>query len=171
MVEAKGGKRKAASSRAAAQPQAQRRALGKLTSKEAAVDRSPEQLEPEESEPEESEVTSSESYESTGDEGSEGGGDTSDEEESGADAEQVQTLFNFQDPREEHFHGLRSLLQNFLDGQEFDVSGLVDLILKQVHLNLSLLKQYPDSLQIHRRSSLRLWHAAQPPILPLNQAP
>lgn len=131
MVELKGRKRKAQSSHAAAQPQAQRRSVGKVTSTEAADDTSPEQAQPEQSE-----ATSSESYESTGDEGSEEEEDTSDVEESDADGdggdEQVETMFNFQEPKEDHFHGLRNLLQNYLDGQEFDVSGLVDLILKQV---------------------------------------
>eukprot|EP00884_Botryococcus_braunii_P006082 jgi/Botrbrau1/15475/Bobra.43_2s0095.2 len=94
---------------------------------------------------EESDVTSSESYESTEDEADDDSSSSSsddnpdsagDEQELGTDAndEVVQTDFNFETPKEQQFHGLRSLLQNYLDGHEFDVSGLVDMILKQTEV-------------------------------------
>lgn len=91
---------------------------------------------------EESDVTSSEGYESTDNEEEDVTSTSSDESPDSAGEDQelgatgndevVQTNFNFEVPKEQYFHGLRSLLQNYMDGHEFDVSGLVDLILKQV---------------------------------------
>lgn len=43
----------------------------------------------------------------------------------------VQVDFEFQDPKEIDFHGLKALLGNYLDGAEFSSSELCDAIIKQ----------------------------------------
>ncbi|KAJ8752201.1 hypothetical protein K2173_003809 [Erythroxylum novogranatense] len=43
----------------------------------------------------------------------------------------VQADFAFFDPKSEDFHGVRILLQTYLDNEKWDLSGFVDLILEQ----------------------------------------
>ncbi|XP_050373528.1 protein BCCIP homolog [Argentina anserina] len=43
----------------------------------------------------------------------------------------VQVDFAFFDPKADDFHGVKTLLQTYLDGEEWDLSGFVDLILEQ----------------------------------------
>ncbi|KAK7319182.1 hypothetical protein RJT34_03900 [Clitoria ternatea] len=43
----------------------------------------------------------------------------------------VQADFSFFDPKPDDFHGVKNLLQTYLDDQEWDLSGFVDLILGQ----------------------------------------
>ncbi|CAI8617280.1 unnamed protein product [Vicia faba] len=43
----------------------------------------------------------------------------------------VQADFAFFDPKSNDFHGVKTLLQTFLDVEEWDLSGFVDLILEQ----------------------------------------
>ncbi|XP_010506377.1 PREDICTED: protein BCCIP homolog [Camelina sativa] len=54
--------------------------------------------------------------------------DSSDEEDSQGD---VQADFEFFDPKLTDFHGVKTLLQNYLDDKEWDLSSFVDLILEQ----------------------------------------
>ncbi|XP_023640202.1 protein BCCIP homolog isoform X2 [Capsella rubella] len=54
--------------------------------------------------------------------------DSSDEEDS---QEDVQADFEFFDPKPTDFHGVKTLLQNYLDDKEWDLSSFVDLILEQ----------------------------------------
>lgn len=48
-----------------------------------------------------------------------------------ATEETVQADFVFFDPKSDDFHGAKTLLQNYLDDQPWDLSGFVDLILAQ----------------------------------------
>lgn len=43
----------------------------------------------------------------------------------------VQADFAFFDPKPDDFHGVKVLLQNYLDDKQWDASGLTDLILAQ----------------------------------------
>ncbi|KAL5729028.1 hypothetical protein ACHQM5_002036 [Ranunculus cassubicifolius] len=43
----------------------------------------------------------------------------------------VQADFSFFDPKPDDFHGVKMLLQNYLDSKQWDLSGFVDLILGQ----------------------------------------
>ena len=45
----------------------------------------------------------------------------------------VEADFEFFDPAESDFHGLKALLQSYLDGEAYSCSELVDLIIQQVH--------------------------------------
>ncbi|CAN8318440.1 unnamed protein product [Cochlearia groenlandica] len=54
--------------------------------------------------------------------------DSSDEEDS---QEGVQADFEFFDPKDTDFHGVKILLQNYLDDKEWDLSSFTDLILEQ----------------------------------------
>ena len=59
---------------------------------------------------------------------------TEDEEDldgSDDDEEEIMVDFEFQDPKETDFHGLKALLKNYLDGAEFSSSELCDFIIKQ----------------------------------------
>ena len=48
------------------------------------------------------------------------------------DGEEVDVDFEFFDPQEIDFHGLKALLQTYLDGSTFNCSELVDTVIKQV---------------------------------------
>lgn len=48
-----------------------------------------------------------------------------------APEEVVQADFAFFDPKPDDFHGVKTLLQNYLDDKQWDLSGLVDLVLAQ----------------------------------------
>lgn len=43
----------------------------------------------------------------------------------------VQADFAFFDPKPDDFHGVKTLLQTYLDNKQWDLSGFVDLILGQ----------------------------------------
>lgn len=77
------------------------------------------------------EQSSSESSESSSSESSLQEDSAEDEDEDPED-DSVDVTLEFFDPKEEDFQGLKSLLQNFLDGQGFASSELVDTIIKQV---------------------------------------
>ena len=49
-----------------------------------------------------------------------------------ADGETVTVDFEFFDPQEIDFHGLKALLQTYLDGEAFSCSELVEAIIQQV---------------------------------------
>ncbi|KAF3341957.1 protein BCCIP [Carex littledalei] len=53
------------------------------------------------------------------------------EEEDQEEEEMVQVDFEFFDPKLEDFHGVKLLLQKYLDNYQWDLSGFVDLILAQ----------------------------------------
>lgn len=78
---------------------------------------------------EESREHSSDSYPDVSDE-PEDKDDDSDEEE-GDDFVEVDADFQFFDPAENDFHGLRALLHTYLDGLQFNSSELVDAIIQQ----------------------------------------
>jgi protein BCP1 len=46
--------------------------------------------------------------------------------------DQINVDFQFFDPKESDFHGLKALLHTYLDGQQYDSSPLVDTIIAQV---------------------------------------
>ncbi len=75
----------------------------------------------------------------SGSEESSGAFSSSDDEQSDAeadaeDADVVDIDFEFFDPSGIDFHGLKSLLRTYLDGEEFSCSELVDAIIQQVRL-------------------------------------
>ena len=53
------------------------------------------------------------------------------EDDGEQDDSTVDVTFEFFDPKENDFHGLKALLQNYLDGQEFALSELVDMTIRQ----------------------------------------
>ncbi|GLI60059.1 hypothetical protein VaNZ11_001911, partial [Volvox africanus] len=55
----------------------------------------------------------------------------SEDDEDGEAYKEVNVNFEFFDPQERDFLGLRALLNTYLDGQQYDCSGLVDAIIKQ----------------------------------------
>ena len=78
----------------------------------------------------ESDAQTSETSSRTSTDGSELEGSDSD---SGSDGKsEVDVDFEFFDPQEVDFHGLKALLQTYLDGSTFSCSELVDTIIKQV---------------------------------------
>ena len=80
----------------------------------------------------------SESSDGSSDGGSDSGPDVSDEEEGSSEGEEdekykeIDVDFEFFDPAEKDFLGLKALLHTFLDGRQFDCTGLVDTIIGQV---------------------------------------
>jgi hypothetical protein len=88
-----------------------------------------------------SDGSSGSSSSSEGSEGSSSSGpDVSDDEEGGESSQgeedeeykEINVDFEFFDPKEGDFLGLKALLLTYLDGRQFDCSGLVDTILQQV---------------------------------------
>jgi len=57
-----------------------------------------------------------------------------DEDDEGEDTKQAEVVIDFEffQPKEIDYHGLKALLFTFLDGQQYDAAGLVNAILKQV---------------------------------------
>ncbi|GIL56481.1 hypothetical protein Vafri_11840, partial [Volvox africanus] len=55
----------------------------------------------------------------------------SEDDEEGEAYKEINVQFEFFDPQERDFLGLRALLNTYLDGQQYDCSGLVDAIIKQ----------------------------------------
>jgi protein BCP1 len=64
--------------------------------------------------------------------GSEDSSDESSDDQDGEAFEQVDVEFGFYSPQEKDFQGLRTLLQNFLDGQQWACSEFADAITQQV---------------------------------------
>ena len=60
-----------------------------------------------------------------------GNEDDNEEDLDGEGGELVDVDFDFFDPKPDDFHGLRALLQNYLDASPFDVSGFTDAIIEQ----------------------------------------
>lgn len=60
--------------------------------------------------------------------------ETSQDEGDSSKSSTVEAAFEFFDPKEADFHALKDLMKNFLDGQDFALSELVDAIIKQVNL-------------------------------------
>ena len=85
---------------------------------------------------------------------SSGGAADSDAETDGG--ETVQVDFEFFDPQELDFHGLKALLQTYLDGEAFSCSELVDAIIQQVSF------RHRKSV-IHGRTAILRLLNAQPP--------
>ena len=54
------------------------------------------------------------------------------EDDEDSDFSQINVDFDFFDPKESDFHGLKTLLNSYMDGQQFDCSGLVEAIIAQV---------------------------------------
>jgi protein BCP1 len=73
---------------------------------------------------------------SSGDDGSSSGPEVSDDEKEASDDpdafDKIDVNFEFYDPKESDFHGLKALLHSYLDGQQYDSSPLVDAIIEQV---------------------------------------
>ena len=57
-----------------------------------------------------------------------------DEDDEGDDTKQEEIVIDFEffQPKEIDYHGLKALLFTYLDGQQYDTAGLVNAILKQV---------------------------------------
>lgn len=67
--------------------------------------------------------------------GSDSGTSGTDNSSSDSDSDHEQEVnvdFEFFDPQEIDFHGLRALLQTYLDGTAYDCSELVETVIKQV---------------------------------------
>ena len=85
---------------------------------------------PEDEVAEDSDAQTSETSSGSGAEGSELDDSSSD---SGSDGKgEVDVDFEFFDPQEVDFHGLKALLQTYLDGGTYSCSELVDTVIKQV---------------------------------------
>eukprot|EP00961_Rhodomonas_salina_P173110 2334384-Rhodomonas_salina.1 len=54
------------------------------------------------------------------------------DDDEGSDFDELQVDFDFVNPKEADFHGIKLFLKNLLDGAEWDSSGVADLILEQV---------------------------------------
>ncbi len=66
-------------------------------------------------------------------------GTSGSEDSSGSESEgneEVDVNFEFFDPQEVDFHGLKALLQTYLDGSPYNCSELVDTVIKQVYVEL-----------------------------------
>lgn len=70
------------------------------------------------------------------DNSSSSGPEVSDDEKEDSDDpdafDKIDVNFEFFDPKESDFHGLKALLHTYLDGQQYDSSPLVDAIIQQV---------------------------------------
>jgi hypothetical protein len=73
----------------------------------------------------------------------------------------VNVDFDFFDPKPDDFHGLRALLQNYLDTSPFDVSGFTDAIIEQTTVREAPLPLLPHvtnpcvaPLALQRRSQV-----------------
>ena len=70
--------------------------------------------------------------------------------DSGSDGtDQVDVDFEFFDPQEVDFHGLKALLQTYLDGSPYNCSELVDTVIKQVRY----IPPWQDAAE------MSVWHA------------
>ncbi|KAJ4839282.1 hypothetical protein Tsubulata_011434 [Turnera subulata] len=68
---------------------------------------------------------------------------SSDEEEEEEIQDVVQVDFVFNDPKPDDFHGIKMLMQTYLDNEKWDLSGFVDLILGQPTVG-TVVKQEDD---------------------------
>jgi protein BCP1 len=59
--------------------------------------------------------------------------------------DQINVDFQFFDPKESDFHGLKALLHTYLDGQQYDSSPLVDTIIAQVACSRSIACMLSDA--------------------------
>ena len=92
----------------------------------------PKQERPEGSKEEEEEEDEDVSFDSDDFEDSEEEGDGDDEEDDDEEGDQeVETSFEFFDPTEGDFLGMKGLLKSYLDQDVYDCSGLVDHVIKQ----------------------------------------
>lgn len=55
----------------------------------------------------------------------------SEDDEDGEAYKEIDCAFEFFDPQERDYHGLRALLGTYLDGQQYDLSGLCDAVIRQ----------------------------------------
>jgi hypothetical protein len=109
-----------------------------------AAEAEPEQQEPqhEEQESDDNGGGSEEASSESGSEGSSSSEDDSAPEVSGEQEDEdspdedpfdhIDVNFQFFDPKESDFHGLKALLHTYLDGQQYDSSPLVETIIAQV---------------------------------------
>ncbi len=79
--------------------------------------------------------TSHSNSDSSNSSGTSGSEDSSSGSESEGN-EEVDVNFEFFDPQEVDFHGLKALLQTYLDGSPYNCSELVDTVIKQVYVEL-----------------------------------
>ena len=93
---------------------------------------------PSEASEDDTSVTSSGS--DLGTSGSDGRGSDSDSDPN----QEIDVDFEFFDPQEIDFHGLRALLQTYLDGTVYNCSELVETVIKQVCCN--------NNHQVHPRN-------------------
>ncbi|WIA22012.1 hypothetical protein OEZ85_004365 [Tetradesmus obliquus] len=93
----------------------------------------PEAEEEEEPSEDESSEGGSEDSSSEGDDSAPEVSDEQDDEDSPDEDpfDQINVDFQFFDPKESDFHGLKALLHTYLDGQQYDSSPLVDTIIAQ----------------------------------------
>ena len=100
----------------------------------------PSSSESEEPEASGSEPAASDSSSDDGDEFPSGADDSSSEssdDEAGEAFEQIDVDFGFFCPQEKDFQGLRTLLQSYLDGQQWACSELADAIIRQARAGLA----------------------------------
>ena len=89
-----------------------------------------------------SDEQTSETSSGSGSEGSE----LHDSSDSGSDGKgEVDVDFEFFDPQEVDFHGLKALLQTYLDGSTYNCSELVDTVIKQVRCSATFSNCAPAS--------------------------
>lgn len=60
--------------------------------------------------------------------------DEDEDDEEGEAFDNIQVDFQFFDPQEKDFHGLKALMHTYLDGLDYDCSNLVETIIQQVVL-------------------------------------
>ncbi|KXZ44657.1 hypothetical protein GPECTOR_64g151 [Gonium pectorale] len=58
-------------------------------------------------------------------------GEESEDDDEGEAYKQVECAFEFFDPTERDFHGLKALLNTYVDGNVYDSSGLVEAVIRQ----------------------------------------
>lgn len=88
---------------------------------------------PSDSESDEEPSSGSSSGSEDGSSGPEVSDDAEDADSDDPDAfDKIDVKFEFFDPKESDFHGLKALLHSYLDGQQYDSSPLIDAIIQQV---------------------------------------
>ncbi|GMH32410.1 hypothetical protein BSKO_00244 [Bryopsis sp. KO-2023] len=87
-------------------------------------------------------------------------GDSAGEGEADEELSDVEADFEFFDPQERDFHGLKALLNNYLDGGEFNCGELVDAIIQQSRVG-TVLKCGEDGSPIGVASVLNFQHYKQ----------
>lgn len=74
--------------------------------------------------------------------------------------DQIDVNFEFFDPKEQDFHGLKAMLHTFLDGQQYDNSQLVDTIIAQVG-HLMVYGAAPSAITVRYYREASFLRAAQ----------